>query len=359
MVTINWFKNKPIVDKILTQGPSVKFFCLAFAFTVSMVLALPISHLELGNEAFNQQQYSKALAHYRKALSEGENRPMALFNMGNSLYLLKQEGRALSLYEQAIREAPDFIRPYLNAGGIYFKFDQMGLALTRYHRALELDSSNVNVLKMLGECYIKIGDRSQALYYLDIGRRLEPENLDWYYAMVEIFVKMEDMHSAEKILQEALSTTIESSAIYFYLAELFQSEGEKTQAIGAYIHGMELEPTNARAPFQLASLHEEMGNPFLGLSVLKEASLQKPLQKECYLEMGRLYFSLGQFSVAVDSYAEAAKLGEIHALGGLLNVAKRVYNQGEKVQAREIFKRIQILFPNDPEVSQTLKDLGA
>ena len=75
--------------------------------------------------------------------------------------------------------------------------------------------------------------------------------------------------------------------------------------------------------------------------------------------MGRLYFSLGQFSVAVDSYAEAAKLGEIHALGGLLNVATRVYNQGEKVQAREIFKRIQILFPNDPEVSQTLKDLGA
>ncbi len=288
-----------------SSGPMLALSLALWSCLPALAQVPSPSHLDLGNAAFARQRYPQALAQYRAALEGGENRPMALFDMGNCLYLLKQTGRALSAYERAIREAPGFARPYLNAGGIYFSLDQVGLALARYHKALALDPENAGAIKMLGECYLKIGDKAQALFYFDRGRRSDPANLDWYYAIAETYVKMQDYLSAQ------------------------------------------------------VALHEEMGNPYLALSVLKEASSREGIRRECLMEMARIYCSMGQDGPALDAYQRAAGLGEGRALTGMLNVGKRLFNQGDLARAKEIFARIKTAFPEDMEVSQALADLGS
>lgn len=156
-------------------------------------------------------------------------------------------------------------------------------------------------------------------------RRAEPANLDWHYAIAENYVRMKDYASAQAVLRQAL----------------------------------EADPSNTRVPFRLASLHEEMGNPFLALSVLKEASGREALRTESLMEMARLYCDMGQDWPALDCYLRAAGLGEDRAVTGMLNVGKRLFNQGDVRRAKEVFALIRTAFPKDLEVDQALADLGS
>jgi hypothetical protein len=43
----------------------------------------------------------------------------------------------------------------------------------------------------------------------------------------------------------------------------------------------------------------------------------------------------------------------------MLNVGKRLFNQGDLVRAKEVFARIKTAFPEDIEVNQAMADLGS
>lgn len=76
--------------------------------------SIPKCALELGREAFQKKQYSEALFHFSKAISENPQSAWAWHGKGDALQLLGDYKKALECYEQAIQFHPE--RPIHQAG---------------------------------------------------------------------------------------------------------------------------------------------------------------------------------------------------------------------------------------------------
>jgi tetratricopeptide (TPR) repeat protein len=207
----------------------------------------------------------------------------------------------------------------------------------------------LGLLVLLGHLALYVGPAGAAI-------REVPSSLDWHYAIAETYVKLKDYASARAVLRQALETNPGAAALHFHLAELCRAAGDKPQAAAAYARGLEADPADTRAPFRLASLHMEMGNPLPALSVLKKAAGREAVRRESLMEMARIYCAMGQDWPALDCYLRAADLGEERAVTGMLNVGKRLFDQGRVDRAREVFALIRTAFPKDLEVRQALAD---
>lgn len=314
------------------------------------------THLDQGNDSYSRGEYTQAYAYYMAALSSGENKIMSRFNMANCLYQLRQVGRALALYEQIIQDAPTFIRPYINAGGIYFSMDEIGNAMQLYGRALEIDPKNTTALKMMGECWLKLNDRGQALEFFERGLNQEPENSNWYYAMVDVFLGMNDYQSARDLLLRAIRETGENPQFLFYLAEMEISLEDWTNAATHLQQGLELNPDQRDAWTRLAFVHEMMGNPYLAVLTLKEALNAGYLSSQTWLECGRLLLASGEQSQAFECYRQAAIKGHSGAKEGMLLVAWKTRESGNRIKALEFVRITSQLYPGDQDVLETLNE---
>lgn len=185
-----------------------------------------------------------------------------------------------------------------------------------------------------------------------------PADLVLHYAVTENYIKMNDLASAQAVVRLALKTNPGAPSLHLQLAELCRAAGDKREAASAYARVLKADPADTSVPFRLASLHEEMGHPLQALSVLKAAAGRETLRRESLMGMARIYSGMGQDWPALDCYLRAAESGDGRAVMGMLNVGKRLLNQGNEGRAREVFALVRTAFPKDPEVNKALAKLG-
>mgnify|MGYP000933532573 CR=1 FL=1 len=79
---------------------------LVFVAT-QMVAQTPQELFVLGNQAYANQNYTEALAHYTTIADSSWQSPALYFNMANSYYRLNQVGYAILYYEKANKLSPN------------------------------------------------------------------------------------------------------------------------------------------------------------------------------------------------------------------------------------------------------------
>jgi tetratricopeptide (TPR) repeat protein len=316
-------------------------------------------HLDNGNQAYQKGNYQDAYEQYQLALRKGENPIMARFNMANSLYQLKQVGRSLAMYELLIQDAPAFVRPYINAGGIYFSMDEVGNALQLYGRALEVDPRNTTTLKMMGECWLKLSDRGRAIEFFSRGLSIEPENSAWYYAIVDVYLGINDYAAARDVLVKAIRETGENPQFIFYLAEMEIALEDWVNAASHLQQGLDLNPEQKGGWSRLAFVHESMNNPYLAVMALKEGMNGGYMDGTGWLECGRILMSAGEYSQAFDSFRNAALKGIPKAREGLLLLAWKMRESGNRTRAIQVLEASVQLFPGDLDVAESLSDFNS
>ena len=99
-----------------------------------------------GNEAYKQENYTKAFALYSESIKHNPTNPIPEMNLGNVLFELEDYENALKRYENAlekysIRGEDDTILLsdiYYNRGLIYFKLGKHQQALSSFEESLKL-----------------------------------------------------------------------------------------------------------------------------------------------------------------------------------------------------------------------------
>jgi tetratricopeptide (TPR) repeat protein len=187
-------------------------------------------------------QFSLAMAYIRLAhpdwarkvleslTAQNRNEPLFPYWLGRLDYDGHEYNRAISNFQRAIALAPGMARAYDNLGLCYFYQNQNDLAVENYQRAIELDRGS---------------GHPSAWPYLNL-------------AITQQFLNQ--LSDAEKNLREAIR----------------------------------LDPSFAKAHFQLGTVLESLQEPEAALEELKEAARLDPAFAEPHMAMARVYHKLGQ-----------------------------------------------------------------
>lgn len=95
--------------------------------------------LPKGNSAYEEKDYSKAEAYYRKSNSKFPNKSQGAYNLGNSIYRTKQNSEAKFSYLNAIEQSksrPEKHQAYHNLGNVLMNQKNYQAAVEAYKQAL-------------------------------------------------------------------------------------------------------------------------------------------------------------------------------------------------------------------------------
>ena len=111
------------------------------------ILAITPEHLgaliEMGNLAFEAQEYDDAIEFYELALKITPHCVEAIYNLANLYFKQKKFSVAIRYYQMSIDLDPDFSEAYYNLALVYYslKFPEKALSLFEYYLRLDPDSS--------------------------------------------------------------------------------------------------------------------------------------------------------------------------------------------------------------------------
>ncbi len=101
--------------------------------------------IKKGNDAYRENEYSKAADAYSEAAKLNPKNPAALFNLGNATYKADKKEEAIAAYEEAIEQlnAPvEKGNAYYNKGVVLQNDKKLPECIEAYKNALKLDPAN-------------------------------------------------------------------------------------------------------------------------------------------------------------------------------------------------------------------------
>jgi Ca-activated chloride channel family protein len=98
--------------------------------------------IKKGNEAYEKQEYDKAITNYRQATERSPVSSTAQYNLGNALYKTKQTDEAVQAYENALSNSTsnaDKAKAFYNKGVVLQNNNKLPECIDAYKNALKLD----------------------------------------------------------------------------------------------------------------------------------------------------------------------------------------------------------------------------
>ncbi len=319
------------------KGIVAVLICIGILLSHGIANSVNTDFVLEGNKLYEKGEYAKAAAQYQQAIKNGQNIPFAWFNLGNCYAQHQQYAYSIVAHKRSVEEAPQFVRPWVVLADIYFTMGAYGYAMVSYRRALELDPENSYAWKWRGECALKAGDVTEAMKSFDAALKLDPDQIDVYFALAESFAKIKDYEGAQDVLMDAilLSPKVDERA-YFYLAYLYEQEGNIKKAIRAYEEGLALNPKKTEIYFKISNLYRNQDSDYLALLALESALEAGIKDSELHLERGVIFFEQDRLENALEEFKIAYSMGQIRGRDGIENVSNAFWNKGEKEKAKEV-----------------------
>jgi tetratricopeptide (TPR) repeat protein len=173
---------------------------------------------------------------------------------------------------------------------------------------------------------------------------------------------------AKIALQKILKIDPSNSEAYFYLGNIFHSQGEIGKAIHAFQKVMMLDPDNTDAGISLSVIYNDIGkyeeakkifervNEKVKSKSNKDGFQHKKINKKFALkhnELGELYLSYQRFDEALFEFKKAASL-DPEFTSYRIRLAKTFAKKGYSSKALEELTKLKNEFPKDLEVRLAL-----
>lgn len=159
------------------------------------------------NEFYNKQDYEKAVAGYREAISLSSTNWAYHFNLGLAYKKLNKLQEAREAFAQAVQLNPNSFSANKELGEILAKEEQYEAAAGYYRKAVELSPNDPDAHYNLGACLVNLGQGEEALGHFQKVVELKPDYAEAYFQMGSIYIsqnkKAEAIASLEKFIELA------------------------------------------------------------------------------------------------------------------------------------------------------------
>jgi tetratricopeptide (TPR) repeat protein len=248
---------------------------------------------------------------------------------GQEAELLLEQNRpqeAISLLEGIVKRAPSgHLADTL--GDAYSQLHDFANAEQAYRKAIELEPDEPDHYRGLAQALASQEKYADALAQYQHLAGMEPDEPANYIRMAEMYRQLNKLDDAEKNILEAKRRAPGNLEVVFNETQIYAAQGRFEDAIRVLSSAVtSLKSQPAAAPSNRRSL-----------AVL-------------YEQLGRIYRDSGNYTAAVNTFAELAQLGSEEALRAALQVIETFRLARDLPHALEAADRAVAQFPQDREI---------
>ena len=326
----DWHRDNGIV---IVRGPGVRRGHVIDEASVFDILPTILTQLEL---PVGDDMPGRAL----DDLWERERRPRAPTSLVTHdepgwRSEVQQEPRVLSEEERRVREKLEALgyigageavahsNEHTNLAGYYVYRGEYDRAIRTARRALESNPKNANAWKNLGEAYIRMNDYEAASDALERVASIRPDAVEVHRTLAGLYEQTGRHERAVAVLTPLLEKYPSDPRIPARLGTLHARVKEYDEACGLYERSLAIHPDQARVRYELLAAYAMKGEGERVMPLLEEWQ-DAGGDINLSLELGKVFFKLGEISRAGEAYQLALdrdpESAEAHFYLGLLFV---------------------------------------
>lgn len=157
---------------------------------------------ELMSEADDEEDHSRAIELYSRALDLDERNKVALMRRAKRYRNIGKFADAIKDYKKVITLYPDYIIGYSVLGLTYFDLGNIDDAESEYKKALSIDPTYATALARMANVYYKKKDFVIALDYIDRALAQNSESIAYHKRRLKILKAQNIVGNREEIIRE-------------------------------------------------------------------------------------------------------------------------------------------------------------
>ncbi|XP_063110560.1 protein O-mannosyl-transferase TMTC1 isoform X2 [Cavia porcellus] len=214
----------------------------------------------------------------------------------------------------------------------------VGEAKRYYQRALQLHPQHSRALFNLGNLLKSQEKKEEAVALLKESIKHGPEFADAYSSLASLLAEQQRFKEAEEIYQAGIKNCPDSSDLHNNYGVFLVDSGSPEKAVAHYQQAVTLSPSHHVAMVNLGRLYRSLGENSMAEEWYKRA-LQVARKAETLSPLGALYYNTGRYEEALQVYREAAALQPLQREPHLA-LAQVLAVMGQTKEAEKITERI-------------------
>ena len=146
----------------------------------------------------------KAIVYYSEALVLNPSVPEIYNKLGVALFTKQAFEEARQKFEMAVRLNPEFDKAYYNLGLVALNQGKINEAMNNYKKAISIDPNYTDALKSLGDLFFSKGDMVKAFKYYSQVLQITPDDATTNYNIGVTLYHQKRIEAAEKHFYQAL-----------------------------------------------------------------------------------------------------------------------------------------------------------
>jgi tetratricopeptide (TPR) repeat protein len=299
-------------------------------------------------------RHEQAAQSCRTALRLRPDYPEALNNLGLALHELGRFAEAAAEFRAALEIRSDFALAQNNLGTSLRELGQPGEALQAYRSAVALDPGLALARSNLGQMLVDQGDAEEGLAHCAEAVKLQPNLGSAHNNLGNAYRALERWGEAEAAYDEALRMAdlvpdrpAELAQVHANRGLALFQEGKRADAYACFRRAVELAPNDGAMWQYLANAHDADGDHAAVLSCRQRIVELDPTSATGHNRLGWALQEEGRFAEAAACYRRAL---ELHPdfVDALLNQGGWHEALGEMAEAEACYRRARALQPHAP-----------
>ncbi|HEY3130424.1 MAG TPA: tetratricopeptide repeat protein [Acidobacteriota bacterium] len=299
------------------------------------------AHANLGAVLMRMDRYPEAIASYQAALRLAPNLSPVLLNLGIAHYRKNEFENAIDSLKRFLEVAPDNIQAAQLIGLSLVELGRDKDAIEYLSKALKAAPDDPAVLYAIGLAYLRLQkselagivdhlvqveggvapshllrgqdllirlEWEKAALELEAAAKLEPTLPRLQYSLGLAYFKLSRNADAVAAFEKELRHNPKDFSSLYYLANLHETAGNLSSALGELAAALALNPDSPEANALLGKIKTKQGKLAEALKPLETAVARDPVDPEKRYLLARLYQQLGRYDEARKQFAEVQRL---------------------------------------------------
>jgi tetratricopeptide (TPR) repeat protein len=261
-----------------------------------------------GDRLYDAKDYDSALVAYQSAV---KLKPTynSVYRIGWLYNDFGQYADALPWLNRAISMDSSKSRAYTEKGYAHRHLNQIDQAEEAFKRALALNSDEYVAPYELGTIYSERKDYAQAEQYLLQAIRNKDDYADAYEELGAVQRRQGRNDEAIRTFNKAIELDSQDSGSYMGLGDVyFYGTKEYDKAAAVYVKGLQLEPDNQVAAYNVGYAYNDNGRYVDAIPYLQTAIRLKPDYVEARAELGFAQLKLQRYPAAINTLRAALNM---------------------------------------------------